>query len=85
MITQGTFPLSCFGGAGTNRNHVIASVFRELDLIEQRGNGVRRIFREAEKQGLPEPQIIEVGMRVVKSYPEIPPDCSSVPQRSNAG
>jgi hypothetical protein len=65
MITKGNFPLSCFGGAGTNRNHVIASVFRELILIEQRGNGVRRIFREAEEQGLPEPQIIEEDIRVV--------------------
>ena len=64
MITKGTLPLSCFGGAGTNRNHVIASVFRELNLIEQRGSGVPRIFREAEEQGLPEPQIIEVGMRL---------------------
>jgi predicted HTH transcriptional regulator len=51
MITKGTFPLSCFGGAGTNRNHVIASVFRELNLIEQRGSGVRRIFREADGAG----------------------------------
>jgi ATP-dependent DNA helicase RecG len=64
MITKGTFPLSCFGGAGTNRNHVIASVFRELNLIEERGSGVQRIFREADGQGSPEPQVIEVGMRL---------------------
>mgnify|MGYP000952720233 FL=1 len=64
MITKGTFPLSCFGRAGTNRNPVIASAYSELNLIEQRGNGVRRIFREADEQGLPEPQIIEVGMRL---------------------
>ncbi|MEA1985806.1 MAG: ATP-binding protein, partial [Euryarchaeota archaeon] len=46
------------------RNRVIARVFRELDLIEQWGSGVRRMFKEAEALGLPEPEIIEVGMRV---------------------
>jgi predicted HTH transcriptional regulator len=51
-------------GTSKIRNPVIARVFRELDLIEQWGTGIRRIFQEAEKQGLPEPQIIEVGMRV---------------------
>jgi predicted HTH transcriptional regulator len=39
-------------------------VFRELDLIEQWGSGVRRMFKEAEVLGLPQPEIIEVGMRV---------------------
>jgi predicted HTH transcriptional regulator len=51
-------------GASKIRNHVIARVFRELDLIEQWGSGVRRMFREAEALGLPRPEIIEVGMRV---------------------
>jgi ATP-dependent DNA helicase RecG len=51
-------------GVSKIRNHVIARVFRELNLIEQWGSGVRRIFKEAQEQGLPEPQIIEVGMRV---------------------
>lgn len=51
-------------GVSKIRNHVIARVFRELNLIEQWGSGVRRIFKEAEEQGLPEPQIIEAGMRV---------------------
>lgn len=51
-------------GVSKIRNHVIARVFRELDLIEQWGSGVRRMFREAEELGLPEPEIIEVGMRV---------------------
>ncbi|MCG7847710.1 MAG: AAA family ATPase, partial [ANME-2 cluster archaeon] len=46
------------------RNHVIARVFRELDLIEQWGSGVRRMFKEADELGLPKPQIIEIGMRV---------------------
>lgn len=39
-------------------------MFRELHLIEQWGTGVRRIFEEAIEQGLPEPKIEEVGMRV---------------------
>ena len=51
-------------GVSRIRNSVIARIFRELDLIEQWGSGVRRIFKEAEEQGLPEPQIVEVGMRM---------------------
>jgi predicted HTH transcriptional regulator len=43
---------------------VLARVFRELNLIEQWGSGVRRIFREALELGLPEPQFIELGLRV---------------------
>ena len=46
------------------RNTVIARVFRELHLIEQWGTGVQRIFAEAKALGLPEPQLIETGMRV---------------------
>ena len=33
-------------------------------MIEQWGSGVRRIFKEAKKLDLPEPQIIEIGMRM---------------------
>ncbi|MCD4841181.1 MAG: ATP-dependent DNA helicase [Methanosarcinales archaeon] len=51
-------------GVSKIRNHVIARVFRELDLIEQWGSGVRRMFEEAEALGLPKPEIIEVRMRV---------------------
>ena len=51
-------------GVSRIRNYVIARVFRELNLIEQWGSGVRRMFKEAQEQGLPEPQISEVGMRV---------------------
>ncbi|OGB32323.1 MAG: AAA family ATPase [Burkholderiales bacterium RIFCSPLOWO2_12_FULL_61_40] len=51
-------------GVSRIRNHVIARVFSELNLIEQWGSGIRRIFREAEELGLPEPQIIEIGMRL---------------------
>jgi ATP-dependent DNA helicase RecG len=51
-------------GISKIRNPVIARVFRELELIEQWGSGVRRIFHEAEVLGLPVPQIVELGMRV---------------------
>lgn len=51
-------------GVSKIRNHVIARVYRELNIIEQWGSGVRRMFREAEELGLPEPQIQEIGMRV---------------------
>jgi len=51
-------------GTSRIRNHVIARVFRELNLIEQWGTGVRRIFEEAKEQGLPDPKIEEVGMRL---------------------
>jgi ATP-dependent DNA helicase RecG len=45
-------------GISKIRNSAIARIFRELDLIEQWGSGVRRIFKEAEEQNLPEPQIV---------------------------
>ena len=51
-------------GVSRLRNRVIARVFRELNLIEQWGSGVRRIFSEAQALGLREPDIIEIGMRV---------------------
>jgi len=51
-------------GVSKIRNPVIARVFRELNLIEQWGTGVRRIFKEAQELGLPEPRIVELGMRL---------------------
>lgn len=51
-------------GTSRIRNNVIARVFREIRLIEQWGTGVRRIFAEAERHGLPEPRIEEMGMRL---------------------
>ncbi len=51
-------------GVSKLRNRVIARVFRELNLVEQWGSGVPRIFKEAETLDLPEPKIIEIGMRV---------------------
>lgn len=51
-------------GVSRIRNPVIARVFRELNLIEQWGSGVRRIFEMAQEQKLPVPEIIEIGMHV---------------------
>ena len=51
-------------GVSKIRNAVITRVFRELELIEQWGSGVRRMFKEAEEQRLPAPEFIEIGMRV---------------------
>jgi ATP-dependent DNA helicase RecG len=48
-------------------------VFRELGLIEQWGSGVKRIFKEAEELGLPELQIIELGMRLRVIVPLLKP------------
>ena len=60
-------------GTSKIRNTVIARVFRELHLIEQWGTGVRRIFSEAQALGLPEPQLIETGMRVRFIIPLLEP------------
>ncbi|MEZ4567586.1 MAG: ATP-binding protein [Desulfobacterales bacterium] len=51
-------------GVSKIRNHVIARVFRELNLIEQWGSGIPRILREAKKLGLPDLQMEELGMRM---------------------
>jgi ATP-dependent DNA helicase RecG len=62
-------------GVSRVRNPVIAHVFRELDLIEQWGSGVQRMFKEAEKLKLPMPEFQEVGMRlrvVVRLSPVFP-------------
>ncbi len=60
-------------GTSKIRNTVIARVFRELHLIEQWGTGVKRIFSEAKTLGLPEPQLIESGMRVRFIIPLLEP------------
>jgi len=56
-------------GVSKIRNHVIARIFRELNLIEQWGSGIPRILREAEKLGLPDLQMEEIGMRVRVTVP----------------
>ena len=56
-------------GVSKIRNPVIARVFRELNLIEQWGSGVPRMFKEAEEMGLPPLEIVEIGMRVRFTVP----------------
>ena len=51
-------------GTSRIRNHVIARVFRELNLVERWGSGLHAIFKDADALGLPEPQIMEVGTRI---------------------
>lgn len=47
-------------GVSKLRNRVIARIFRELNLIEQWGSGVNRIFREVEIRKLVVQNIIEM-------------------------
>ena len=56
-------------GISKIRNHVIARIFRELNLIEQWGSGIPRIFREAEALGLSKLRIEEIGMRMRVTVP----------------
>ena len=51
-------------GSSRIRNHVIARVFRELNLIEGWGSGIGSILNKAEAVGLPEPKISEIGIRI---------------------
>ena len=64
MLLPGMTVEDMKSGVSMIRNPVIARVFRELKIIEQWGSGVKRIFAEAQAQGLPEPQIIEIANRV---------------------
>lgn len=41
------------------RNKVIANVFNQMGLVESWGSGINRIFNEARKYGLPQPEIKE--------------------------
>ncbi len=47
-------------GISRIRNPVIARVFREMNLVEQWGTGVPRMFKQATAEGLPEPEIEEL-------------------------
>jgi len=56
-------------GISKIRNPVIARVFRELQLIEQWGSGIPRIFHETAAEGFPEPSIVELGLRMRFVFP----------------
>jgi len=51
-------------GVSKTRNSVISRVFRELNLIEQWGSGIKRIMEETRKLELPDIKIVEIGMRL---------------------
>jgi ATP-dependent DNA helicase RecG len=46
-------------GRSEARNRVVARVFKELNLIEQWGSGIKRIIDDCESHGLPTPKIEE--------------------------
>jgi len=50
--------------SSTLRNKGLAEVLYDTELIESWGSGIRRMFKEADDLGLPQPEIIEIGMRV---------------------
>jgi len=57
-------------GVSKIRNRVIARVFRELKLIEQRGSGYQRISTACDTGGYPHPEWEEVGVTLrVTFYP----------------
>jgi ATP-dependent DNA helicase RecG len=49
-------------GRSEIRNKVIARFFKEIEFIEQWGNGIRKMFRLLRLDGLPEPQFRESGL-----------------------
>jgi ATP-dependent DNA helicase RecG len=51
-------------GSSRIRNHVIARVFRELNISRGWGSGISSIFYDAQALGFPVPQIMEIGIRI---------------------
>jgi len=51
-------------GTSRIRNPVIARIFRELNLIEQWGSGIPRIFKQITDFGLNEPKLTEYSGRI---------------------
>ncbi len=49
-------------GRSEIRNKVIARFFKEIEFIEQWGNGIRKMLRLLEQDGLPDPQFRESGL-----------------------
>ena len=50
-------------GVSRLRNRVIGRVFKELGLIEQWGSGIQRMTAACVQAGLPEPDLVELGLR----------------------
>jgi ATP-dependent DNA helicase RecG len=51
-------------GVSRLRNHAIARVMNELELVEQWGSGIPRMTRACRDAGLPEPEFVEVAGRL---------------------
>lgn len=49
-------------GRSEIRNKVIARFFKEIEFIEQWGNGIRKMYRLLKQDGLPDPQFRESGL-----------------------
>jgi len=49
-------------GRSEIRNKVIARFFKEIEFIEQWGNGIKKMFRLLKHDGLPDPQFRESGL-----------------------
>jgi ATP-dependent DNA helicase RecG len=54
-------------GVSRLRNHAIARVMNELELVKQWGSGIPRMDQACRDAGLPEPEFIEIApcLRVV--------------------
>jgi predicted HTH transcriptional regulator len=62
LLVPGVTIESMLEGRSRLRNRVIARVFRELGLIEDWGNGVRRMIDGCRSAGLPDPLFEEAGL-----------------------
>jgi len=67
ITSPGTLPKSMdlqdlLSGRSEIRNKVIARIFKEMDLIEQWGSGIRRMIEACSSQGLGKPKFIETGL-----------------------
>lgn len=51
-------------GVSRIRNHAIARVMNELDLVEQWGSGIPRMVKACRGAGLPEPEFVEIAGRL---------------------
>lgn len=71
-------------GVSRVRNRVVARVFNELGFVEQWGTGVVRMAAACVAAGLPEPELVELGLRfrvTIRTDPEAAPKLDRVDQR----
>ena len=73
ITSPGAFPRGItleevLDGRSEVRNKVIARVFKEAELIEQWGRGIRKLTRLCLEAGLKKPDIVETGMFVQVTF-----------------